>query len=213
MMDVCYHAGRRDRMLVAYSDYRLLYAHPRWKWLSDLFHAAVDKGFTHTWLKPAYFTWTIFLSDIPATKRFCLSSSGLNLTQYGTFLLVKCEMHLPAETKTPGGTSGLHRKYWFARSSLSGGSHLSQSPRVWDSGRRLHWGTGNQCCWSKYLALLCCGLKTTKDRIKIRTSVLQQLHRHLSIEQTSEAVRSGNGKYRTSRKSQCSKYSYYPKHR
>lgn len=26
-------------------------------------------------------TCTIFLSDIPATKRFCLSSSGLNLTQ------------------------------------------------------------------------------------------------------------------------------------
>ena len=41
-------------------------------------------------------TWTIFLSDIPATKRFCLSSSGLNLTQYGTFLLVKREMHCPA---------------------------------------------------------------------------------------------------------------------
>lgn len=41
------------------------------------------------------FTWTIFLSDMPATKRFCLSSSGLNLTQYGTFLLVKREMHWP----------------------------------------------------------------------------------------------------------------------
>lgn len=43
------------------------------------------------------FTWTIFLSDIPATKRFCLSSSGLNLTQYGTFLLVKREIHWPVE--------------------------------------------------------------------------------------------------------------------
>ena len=32
---------------------------------------------------------------MPATKRFCLSSSGLNLTQYGTFLLVKREMHWP----------------------------------------------------------------------------------------------------------------------
>lgn len=42
------------------------------------------------------FTWTIFLSDMPATRRFCLSSSGLNLTQYGTFLLVKREMHWPA---------------------------------------------------------------------------------------------------------------------
>lgn len=47
-----------------------------------------------------------------------MSSSGLNLTQYGTFLLVKCEMHLPAETKTPSGTSGQHKKYWFARSGL-----------------------------------------------------------------------------------------------
>lgn len=33
---------------------------------------------------------------MPATRRFCLSSSGLNLTQYGTFLLVKREIHWPA---------------------------------------------------------------------------------------------------------------------
>lgn len=48
-----------------------------------------------------------------------MSSSGLNLTQYGTFLLVKCEMHLPAKTKTPSGTSGQHKKSWFARSGLN----------------------------------------------------------------------------------------------
>jgi len=40
-------------------------------------------------------TWIIFLSEQPARKKFCLSGSGLNLTQYGMRLLVKTEMHLP----------------------------------------------------------------------------------------------------------------------
>lgn len=163
MRAICYHAGRYDRMLVACSDYWLFPAlplHAATHTLAGKQHATVGTGFTHGWLIPAEVTWTIFLSDIPATKRFCLSSSGLNLTQYGTFLLVKCEMHLPAETKTPSGSSGHHSKYWFSRSRLKFGSHLSQCPRVWDSGHRQRWGTGYQCCWSKYLALLCCGLNT-----------------------------------------------------
>lgn len=42
---------------------------------------------------------------MPATRRFCLSSSGLNLTQYGTFLLVKREMHWPAGER--GGKVGV----------------------------------------------------------------------------------------------------------
>ncbi|TNN68605.1 hypothetical protein EYF80_021119 [Liparis tanakae] len=37
---------------------------------------------------------------MPATKRLCFSSSGLNLTQYGTFLLVKREIHWPVEEGT-----------------------------------------------------------------------------------------------------------------
>lgn len=45
-------------------------------------------------------TCTIFLSDIPATKRFCLSSSGLNLTQQGTFRFVNLDIHCP-KTKHP----------------------------------------------------------------------------------------------------------------
>lgn len=58
------------------------------------FHASAGSAQLHS---SCFFTWTIFLSDMPATKRFCLSSSGLNLTQYGTFLLVKREMHWPVE--------------------------------------------------------------------------------------------------------------------
>lgn len=124
-------------------------------------HTALGTGLTPRWLTPTEVTWTIFLSDIPATKRFCLSSSGLNLTQYGTFRLVKCEMHLPAETETHTVAHlDTTAKCWFSRSRLKYGSHLSQSPRVWDSGHRRRWGTGYQCCWSKYLALLCCGLNT-----------------------------------------------------
>lgn len=64
------------------------------------------------------------------------------------------------DKNTHSGSSGYHRKCWFSRSRLKYGSHLSRSPRVWDSGHRQHWGTGYQCCWSKYLALLCCGLNT-----------------------------------------------------
>ena len=44
-------------------------------------------------------TQTIFLSDVPATKKSCLSSSGWNFTQYGIFLFVKREMHSPAGQK------------------------------------------------------------------------------------------------------------------
>lgn len=103
------------------------------------------------------------------------------------------------DKKKPSGTAGLHRKYWLARSSLNGGSHLSPSPRVWDSGRRQHWGTGNQCCWSKYLALLCCGLNTTKDRINKYEcfTAAPSTSFHWT---TSEVVRSGNGKYKMLRK-------------
>jgi len=38
-------------------------------------------------------THTIFLSEVPATNKFCLS--GWNLTQYGTFLLVNLALHSP----------------------------------------------------------------------------------------------------------------------
>lgn len=44
---------------------------------------------------------------MPATNRFCLSSSGLNLTQYGTFLLVKREMHWPVESSKLKKTQSL----------------------------------------------------------------------------------------------------------
>lgn len=64
------------------------------------------------------------------------------------------------DKKHPSGSSGHYSKFWFSRSRLKYGSHLSQSPRAWDSGHRQRWGTGYQCCWSKYLALLCCALKT-----------------------------------------------------
>lgn len=37
----------------------------------------------------------IFLSAHPTTKRLVLSSSGLNLTQYGVLLLVNLDIHLP----------------------------------------------------------------------------------------------------------------------
>ena len=40
-------------------------------------------------------TQTIFLSEVPATKKLCLSSSGWNFTQYGIFLFVKREIHSP----------------------------------------------------------------------------------------------------------------------
>ena len=40
-------------------------------------------------------TQTIFLSDVPATKRCCLSSSGWNFTQYGTLRFVYREIHSP----------------------------------------------------------------------------------------------------------------------
>lgn len=49
--------------------------------------------------KCALLTQTIFLSDVPATKRCCLSSSGWNLTQYGTFLLVNRALHWPANNQ------------------------------------------------------------------------------------------------------------------
>ena len=44
-------------------------------------------------------TQTIFLSDVPATNKCCLSSSGWNLMQYGTFRLVKREMQSPVKKK------------------------------------------------------------------------------------------------------------------
>lgn len=40
-------------------------------------------------------TCTIFLSDIPATNMCCLSSSGLNATQYGTLRFVNLPTHSP----------------------------------------------------------------------------------------------------------------------
>ena len=40
-------------------------------------------------------TQTIFLSAMPATNRFCLSSSGLNFMQYGTLRFVNRPKHAP----------------------------------------------------------------------------------------------------------------------
>ena len=44
-------------------------------------------------------TCTIFLSEHPARNWFCLSASGLNLTQYGIRLFVNTEMHLPVDDR------------------------------------------------------------------------------------------------------------------
>ncbi len=40
-------------------------------------------------------THIIFLSDMPATNKFCLSASGLNTQQYGIFLVVNRPLHSP----------------------------------------------------------------------------------------------------------------------
>jgi hypothetical protein len=43
-------------------------------------------------------TQRIFLSDVPVTNKFCLSSSGLKTTQYGTFLFENLPFTAPVST-------------------------------------------------------------------------------------------------------------------